>query len=135
MSGESKRLKKSRSSLLNSGNAVIQHLSEKCNFRIFPLYQVLAGSAEAQVIWGGVVKRLLAAYFISNISAKKILKSVHMCQSYSKPKVGRFLDTVHVPKPRTLGDGRAEERVSAISCSRRSSREKKIAKPNDLTYH
>jgi len=33
----------------------------------------------------------LIAYFIGNISAKKISKSVHMCQSCSNPKVGRFL--------------------------------------------
>jgi len=33
----------------------------------------------------------LTAYFISNISAKKTSKSIHVCQSYSKPKVGRFL--------------------------------------------
>jgi len=32
---------------------------------------VLPGSAEAQVIWGGIVKHLLIAYFIRNISAKK----------------------------------------------------------------
>jgi len=31
----------------------------------------LPGSAEAQVIWGGIVKRLLIAYFIGNIVAKK----------------------------------------------------------------
>jgi len=31
----------------------------------------LPGSAEAQVISGGIVKRLLIAYFIGNISAKK----------------------------------------------------------------
>jgi len=31
----------------------------------------LPGSAEAQVIWGGIVKRPLIAYFIGNISAKK----------------------------------------------------------------
>jgi len=44
---ESKRLKKSRSNWLNSGNALIQHLSEKCNFRLSLL---MPGSAEAQVI-------------------------------------------------------------------------------------
>jgi len=38
-----------------------------------------------------MVKCLLIAYFISNISAKKISKSIHVRQSYSKPKVGRFL--------------------------------------------
>ena len=31
----------------------------------------MPGTAEAQVIWGSTVKRLLVAYFISNISAKK----------------------------------------------------------------
>jgi len=51
----------------------------------------LTGSAEAQVTWGGIVKCLLIAYFIGNISAKKISKSIHVRQSYSKPKVGRFL--------------------------------------------
>jgi len=51
-------------------------------------------AAEAQVIWGGIVKRLLIAYFIGNISAKKISKSIHVRQkSYSKPKVGRFFET------------------------------------------
>jgi len=34
MSRESKRLKKSNS-LLNSGKELAQHLSEKCNFRVF----------------------------------------------------------------------------------------------------
>jgi len=32
---------------------------------------ILPRSAEAQVIWGGIIKRLLIAYFIGNISAKK----------------------------------------------------------------
>jgi len=39
--------------------------SEKCNFRILP------ASAEAQVVWGGIVKRLLIAQFIGSIYAKK----------------------------------------------------------------
>jgi len=64
-SHESKRLKKSRSNWLNSGNALIQNFSEQFSF--FP---ILPGSAEAQVIWGGIVKCLLMAYFIGNISAK-----------------------------------------------------------------
>ena len=57
----------------------------------FLCFRILPGSAEAQVTCGGTVKRLLIAYLIGNISAKKISKSVHICQSYSKPKVGRFL--------------------------------------------
>jgi len=32
---------------LNSGNALIQHLSKKCDFRVF---QFLPGNAETQVI-------------------------------------------------------------------------------------
>jgi len=35
-------------------------------------FPVLPGSAEAQVIWRGIVKRLLIAYFIDKISAKNI---------------------------------------------------------------
>jgi len=68
---------------LNSGSALIQHLREKMRFLCFP---VLPGSAEAQDIWGGTVKRLLIAYFIGNISAKKF-KMRSRCQSYSNPKV------------------------------------------------
>jgi len=37
----------------------------------FSRFHVLPSSAEVQVIWGGTLKRLLIAYFISNISAKK----------------------------------------------------------------
>jgi len=62
-------------------------LSENVIF-VFPCF---ACSAEAQLTWGGIVKHLFIAYFIGNFSAKKISKSIHMCQSYSKPKVGRFL--------------------------------------------
>jgi len=57
----------------------------------FLRFSILPGSAEAQVIWCGTVKCLLIVYFIGNICSKKISKSVHVCQSYSKPKVGRFL--------------------------------------------
>jgi len=52
---------------------------------------ILPGSAEAQIIWGGTVKRLLTAYFIGTISAKRHEKCVQVCQSYSKAKVERFL--------------------------------------------
>jgi len=37
----------------------------------FSCFRVLPGSTEAQVTSGGIVKRLLIAYFIGNISAKK----------------------------------------------------------------
>ena len=67
-----------------------EQLSEKCDFRVSPF---LPGSEQAQVTWGGIVKRLLIAYFTSNISEKKMSKSIHVCQSYTKPKVGRFSET------------------------------------------
>ena len=41
-------------------------------------FLILPGSAETQVIWGGIVKCLLIAYFIGNISAKKYQNSF-MC--------------------------------------------------------
>ena len=50
------------------------------------VFPILPGSAEAQVIWGGIVKRLLVEYIIVNISVQKISKSIHVCQSYSKPR-------------------------------------------------
>ena len=65
---------------LQQCSRLIQHLSEK-----FSRFPILPGSTEAQVIWGGILKHHLIAYFIGNISAKKISKSVHVCQSYSKP--------------------------------------------------
>ena len=43
-------------------------LSEICDFYVSPF---LPGSAEAQVIWGGIVKHLLIAYFIGNVFAEK----------------------------------------------------------------
>ena len=66
MSRESNRLKKSSSGWLISGNALIQQA--KNAILVIP---VLPGSAETQVTSGGIVKRLLIAYFIGNISAKE----------------------------------------------------------------
>jgi len=47
----------------------------KMPFLCFP---ILPGSAEAQVIWGGILKHLLIAYFVSNISDKKY-QNLFMC--------------------------------------------------------
>ena len=41
MSRKSKRLKKARSDKLNSGNPLIQHVSEKCDFHVYPFCQVV----------------------------------------------------------------------------------------------
>ena len=46
----------------------------------FSCFPVLPGSAEVQVIWGGILKHLFLAYFISNISAK----NVNICSYVSK---------------------------------------------------
>ena len=51
--------------------ALIQHLRENCNFCV----SLLPGSAEAQVICGGIVKCPLIDYFIGNVSAKKYQNS------------------------------------------------------------
>jgi len=67
MSHESKRLKKSGSNWLNSGNSLIQ-ISVKMQFSLSPSF---ASNAETQVVWGDTVKRLLIAYSIGNVSAKK----------------------------------------------------------------
>jgi len=50
---------------------IVRVTQSSCMKNCFSCFLVLPGSAEAQVIWGGIVKRLLIAYFISNISAKK----------------------------------------------------------------
>jgi len=63
-------------------------LEGKLHFRVSPFYQLLQKHKLFHVL---IVKCLSIAYFIGNISTKKISKSVHMYQSYSKPNVGRFL--------------------------------------------
>jgi len=52
------------------------------------VFPILPRSAEAQVIGGGIVQRLLIAYLVGNISAKNInIRS----RVYSKSNAGRFL--------------------------------------------
>ena len=64
----------------------------KMQYSCFP---VLPGSAEAQIIWSGILKCLWL--LTSSVTfLPKISKSVHVCRSYSKPKVARFWDTVHM---------------------------------------
>ena len=46
-------------------------LSEKVIFRVSPFCQVVRKHTLFEVHAGGIVKRLLIAYFIGNISAKK----------------------------------------------------------------
>jgi len=58
----------------------------------FLCFTILPGSAEVHVIWGGTVKHLLTAYFIGNISAKKISKCVH-ASKLRQTKGGTFFET------------------------------------------
>jgi len=54
-------------------------------------FPILPGSAEAQVICGSIVKHLLIAHFVGNMSAKQHQNPFVRVKSYSKLKVGRFL--------------------------------------------
>jgi len=45
---------------------------------LFSCFPVLPSSAEAQVTSSGIIKRLLIAYFIGNISAKQY-QNLFMC--------------------------------------------------------
>ena len=92
MSRESKRLKKSRSNWLNSGNALID-LSQKMRFSCFP---VLPDSAEENVIWGCIVKWVLIAYFMGNISAKKYQNVLTYVKIIAKQTWDVFWDTVYL---------------------------------------
>jgi len=65
-------------------------LSENVIF-VFP---VLPGSAEAQVIWGSIVKSLLIAYFICKISAKKYQNPFMFVKVIASQRRDVFWDTV-----------------------------------------
>jgi len=91
ISRESKILKKS-SSWLNSRNVLILHQGKMQ----FPRFSVLPGSAEAQVNWCGIVKCLLIAYFIGNISAKKYQTPFTCVRVIASQRWDMFFwDTVH----------------------------------------
>jgi len=62
----------------------------------FSCFPVLPGSAEAQVIWGGIVKRLLIAYFIGNISAKKYQNPFMCVKGVASQRWDVFWDTVYL---------------------------------------
>jgi len=56
---------------------------------------VTQSNAEAQVTWGGIVKRVLIVYFIGNISAKKLSKSIHYVKVIARQRWDIFWDTVY----------------------------------------
>jgi len=61
----------------------------------FSCFRVLPGSAEAQVIWDGIVKRPLIAYFIGNISAKKYQNPFMCVKVIASQRWDVFWDTVY----------------------------------------
>ena len=80
----------------------------------FSCFSVLPGSAEAQVIRSGIVICLLIAYSVSNISAKKISKSIPMSQSYSNPKHGVYKDVRFLHASRQPTGRRPQLRTSGF---------------------
>jgi len=60
----------------------------------FSSFPVLPGIAEAQVTWDGVVKCLLIAYLISNISAKKYENPFMCAKVIASQRWDVFLNTV-----------------------------------------
>jgi len=93
MSRESKRLRKSSTScwILAMYKYSEWKVQFSTIFSCFPFCQVVHCRSTSYLRRHSNLKHLLVVYFISSISAKKILKSIHVCQSYSKTKVGRFL--------------------------------------------
>jgi len=61
----------------------------------FSRFPILPGSAEAQVIWGGVVNCVLIAYFIRNISAKKYQNPFMCVKVIESQRWDVFWDTVY----------------------------------------
>jgi len=72
-----------------TGWILAKHLIQRVKNAIF-VFPVLPGSAEAQVIWRSIV----TFFWLLTLSVAllpQISKSIHVYQSYSKPKVGHFL--------------------------------------------
>jgi len=64
----------------------------------FSCFRVLPSSAEAQLIWCGIVKHLLIAYVIRNISAKKNQNPFMCVKVIASQRWGVFWDTVYLCK-------------------------------------
>ena len=62
----------------------------------FSCFPVLPGSAEAQVTWGGIGKRLSIAYFIGNISAQKYQNAFTYVKVIANQRWDVFWDAVYI---------------------------------------
>ena len=62
------------------------------------VFSVLPGrpSSQAQVIWGGIIKRFLIAYFIGSISAKKYQNPFTCVKVIASQRWDVFWDTVYM---------------------------------------
>jgi len=60
----------------------------------FSYFPILSGSAEAQTIWGSIIKRLLIAFFIGNTSAKKNQNPFTFVKVIARQRRDVFWDTV-----------------------------------------
>jgi len=61
----------------------------------FSCFPVSPGSAEAQVIWRGILKRLMIAYFVANISVKKYQNPFMCVKAIASQRWDVFWDTVY----------------------------------------
>jgi len=85
-----KKIEEIKQRLVEFGHCTNNTASENAIF-VFP---VLPGSAETKVIWGSVVKRLLIAYFIGSISAKKYQHLFTFVKVIASQRWDVFWDTV-----------------------------------------
>jgi len=63
--------------------------------KCFSCFPILTVSAKAQVIWGGMIKRLLIGYFIGNISAEKYQNPFTCIKIIASQRWDVFWDTVY----------------------------------------
>jgi len=94
MSRQSKRWNKSTSDWLNSIECTNAAFDWKRSFRVFPFCQV----CRSTIIWGGIVKRLLIAYFIASIIYAKKYQNPFTCvKVIASQRWDVFWNTVYNP--------------------------------------
>jgi len=95
---------------------LIQHLSEKCDLS-FP---VLPGNAQVQVIWRDILKRVLIAYSIGNISVKNYQNLFTCVKVIASHRWEFFWDTVYlhtVSADLHVGLSKEKKRQFEVGCN------------------